>query len=82
MQTQQQFIEQQLRTYGAVSRNFALGNQISRLSAIICDMNNKGYHIEASNVRGKNLNRWGKRTMDCVYSVVLKPRDKIYGEVK
>lgn len=48
--TQRQFITEQIIKTGSVTRNFALINYISRLSAIICDMQKDGYDFETSYV--------------------------------
>ncbi len=43
--TQEQWVKNQLRTTGRVSRNGALQNYISRLGAIIHDLNKNGWNI-------------------------------------
>ncbi len=44
--TQKQIVEKQLKEYGEVSRNFCLKNYISRLSAIIQDLEEDGWEFE------------------------------------
>lgn len=43
-ESQKQWAINQLRTYGAVSRNEALRNYISRLGAIMNDLLKEGWH--------------------------------------
>ena len=45
--TQKQIILKQLQDTGTVSRNWALGNYISRLGAIVHKLKNEGYDIVA-----------------------------------
>ena len=44
--TQKQIVIDQLNEYGEVTRNFALQNYISRLGAIICQLNDDGWELE------------------------------------
>lgn len=44
--TQREIVERLLVTEGSVSRNWALQNYITRLGAIICDLNKDGWKIE------------------------------------
>lgn len=45
MKTQKKLVEEQLKKYGKVSRNWALKRYISRLGAIICSLNKEGYKL-------------------------------------
>lgn len=64
--TQEQWVKEQLQKYGEVSRNGALQNYISRLGAIVCDLNKSGWNI----VGGFRKTEKGK---DYVYSLVSEP---------
>ena len=73
--TQGIYVETELRLYGSITRNECLKEYITRLSAIICDMNKRGYHIEARRV--PTTTRWGKG-FDYEYIVMHKPVKPIY----
>ena len=75
--TQGQYVESELRINGSITRNKCLKEYITRLSAIICDMNKKGYVIEANRI--PTTTRWGKG-FDYEYKVVHKPSKSIYYE--
>ena len=45
MKTQRQIVEEQLKKYGKVSRNWCLKRFISRLGAIICELKKDGWII-------------------------------------
>lgn len=47
-QSQRQLVIKELEENGYVSRNWALRNFISRLGAIICDLNKDGYDLIGS----------------------------------
>lgn len=79
--TQRQYIENYIRKHGSISRNHCLREYISRLGAIICDMNNKGYVIDGSNKKGSYKTRWGMQN-DFVYTLRFKPKNKIYTKGK
>jgi hypothetical protein len=73
--SQKKHVEEQVIKYGVISRNYCLKNYITRLSAIICDMQKKGYLFEVS--RPKIMTPWGAG-YDYVYTMKVKPSDKIY----
>lgn len=62
---QKQFIINKLNKDGFITRNFALKNYISRLSAIILNLKNEGWKIEGRNDGG-----------DYIYEVVGSPFKK------
>lgn len=64
--TQREWVEQQLKEKGAISRNTCLRNYISRLGAIICDMKADGWEFETKTVDG-----------DYVYVLQNQPRKKV-----
>mgnify|MGYP006921433586 CR=1 FL=1 len=64
--TQESQIIEQLNAQGLVSRNWALRNYITRLGAIICNLNKKGWVIEGKYYEYSH----GK---DFVYTVIKKP---------
>lgn len=68
--TQLKKIVQQLTENGKVSRNWALKNYITRLSARILDLRNAGWEIEARNER--TMNGYG-RGLDRVYKLIKRP---------
>lgn len=43
--SQKQWVKEQLHQYGEVTRNQALQNHITRLSAIILNLKNEGYDL-------------------------------------
>lgn len=45
-QSQYEYVEKLLLNYGKVSRNWCLEQRITRLGAIICDMNKNGFIIK------------------------------------
>lgn len=45
MKTQRNFVEQQLKENGKITRNLCLQNYITRLGAIICNMRHDGWDI-------------------------------------
>ena len=73
--TQRKFVETQLRLHGGISRNACLKEFITRLAAIICDMQKHGYTFSKRTVR--TTTRWGKG-LDYIYEVTSKPKDEIY----
>ena len=46
MKTQEQFVIDELRLSRTIRRNYCLSNYISRLGAIICLLNKKGWQIK------------------------------------
>ena len=52
--TQLEKIEATLLRFKKVSRNWALRNYITRLSARICDLRDDGHVIKGEYVKGKN----------------------------
>lgn len=48
-QTQKEFVISKLKKDGSISRNFCLSNYISRLGAIVNQLNNEGWNLEGSN---------------------------------
>lgn len=75
---QRKYVEESIRRFGYISRNHCLGEFITRLSAIICDMQKHGYLFETSKVATTH-SKWGKG-YDYVYTVVAQPTDPIYYE--
>lgn len=67
--TQEQWVLEQLNKNGEVSRNGALQNFISRLGAIICNLNKEGWNITGDYRKTEH----GK---DFIYTVVSKPYKK------
>jgi hypothetical protein len=61
--TQRKWVESKLLQYGEISRNLCLVHFISRLSAIIQDLEADGWEFTTS-----------KRNGDYVYSLVSKPK--------
>lgn len=66
--TQKQWVKDRLAFKGYITRNECLGNYISRLSAIIQDLELEGYEFET----GYNKSIFGK---DFVYKI--KPKGQI-----
>jgi len=64
--SQEQIVIKQLQENGQVSRNWALRNYISRLSAIILNLKKAGYEITGKNER--TLGGYG-RGLDFVYKL-------------
>jgi hypothetical protein len=70
--TQLQIVTKILKEKGEISRNFCLQNYITRLGAIICDINKKpNWKVEGKFVKTTS----GK---DYVYKVINKPYEPIY----
>lgn len=65
-QSQKQKVLKYLRENGFVTRNWALQNYISRLSAIMLDLKNEGVNFEA-----------GDKGNDYVYTLKDKPKETI-----
>ena len=63
-------VEDRLKQCGSISRNECLSNRITRLSAIIQVLEDKGYEFETFSRNG-----------DYVYKVVISPKDKFDLEV-
>lgn len=61
------FVEQYLNINGSISRNFALGKFISRLSAEIHTLKGKGYKINGG---------WDDEHKDYIYKLVKRPKGK------
>ena len=66
-QSQKQIVLKHMRETGSVSRNWALQNYISRLSAIMLDLKNEGVNFETRQDGG-----------DYVYSLLDKPQKVVY----
>lgn len=60
--TQKEWVKECLERDGSISRNQALGNFVSRLGAIACDLRQDGWELEG---------KW--RGNDYVYSLITKP---------
>jgi len=73
--SQAKFVEEHLRISGNITRNYCLTQYISRLSAIICDMNSKGYIISGERV--PVTTKWGKG-FDYRYTIIKQPKDPVY----
>lgn len=69
--TQKEWVKQQLRETGEITRNQCLGQFISRLSAIIQDLEEDGWVFETLR-RGGNY----KTEADYVYTVKNDPKKK------
>lgn len=65
--SQRQFVVNKLKTDGFITRNFALKNFISRLSAIILTLKEEGWNIEGKDDNG-----------DYIYEVKGSPFKKEY----
>ncbi len=50
-QTQEEFVIEQIKEFGTISRNLCLKNYITRLGAIVCDLNKKGYKLKGEFVK-------------------------------
>ena len=70
MKTQLDKVVRELKENKRVSRNWALRNYISRLSAIILSLKKAGWEIEGGNER--TLNGYG-RGLDYVYRLIKTP---------
>lgn len=68
-ETQENWILEQLEDKGFISRNQCLEHYISRLGAIICDLQNRGYVFTAEYQKTPN----GR---DYVYTLLKKPEPK------
>lgn len=64
-QTQAQWVIQELKANGEVTRNQALSRYISRLGAIACDLKANGWQLEGFNRDG-----------DYVYKLIDRPKDR------
>lgn len=60
-------VEEQLKEYGEVTRNWCLERYISRLGSIICKLKKKGYEFETEY-------RVSGNSKDYVYKVVTSPK--------
>lgn len=67
--TQEKWVIETLNSQGEISRNFALQNFVSRLGAIICDLNKDGWDIQGSYRKTGN-------SKDFVYKVIKSPLKK------
>lgn len=65
--TQEQWVKERLRSTGEVSRNGALQNYISRLGAIICNLNKEGWNISGAFSKTEN-------SKDFVYTLISAPQ--------
>lgn len=61
------FVEQYININGSITRNFALGHFITRLSAVIWDLKAKGYKIKAD---------WDDAHKDYIYTMIDRPKGK------
>jgi len=52
--SQKQFVLNELKTKGHITRNYCLKNFISRLGAIILTLKKEGYIIEGKNLKSDN----------------------------
>jgi len=73
--SQKKFVEITVRTNMVISRNECLRNYITRLSAIVCDMQKHGYVFEATRVPIKT--KWGDG-YDYEYRLITAPKDPVY----
>jgi len=69
MKTQKEWAINQLIKQGEVTRNSALQNYISRLGAIVCDLQKEGWELKGENRKEK----YGK---DFVYYLIKSPYKK------
>lgn len=74
MKNQSQWVVKQLLENGRVSRNDALKHYITRLGALICDLNDGNWVIEGKYER--TLGGYGKEK-DYVYKLISCPHGKI-----
>jgi hypothetical protein len=65
--TQEAFVIRELENAGCISRNFCLQNYITRLGAIICNLNKKGWNITGEYVEYN----YGK---DFIYTLISKTK--------
>ena len=84
--TQQSFIEGRIIIFGRVTRNFALKNYISRLSAIIAKLEDKGWSFETKYIEVETPFGKGK---DFEYKAIKSPfkkdthlKDKVIADAK
>jgi hypothetical protein len=49
--TQEEWVIDELKKNKQISRNLCLSNYITRLGAIICDLNKKGYNLKGSFIK-------------------------------
>lgn len=49
-ETQKKFVIDELKRCGSVSRNYCLRNYITRLGAIICQLNKEGWNLKGKYV--------------------------------
>lgn len=49
--TQREWVENQLKEKGKITRNFCLRNYVSRLGAIICDLKKSGYEFDTRYIK-------------------------------
>ena len=75
MRTQREWAINQLLTTGECSRNGALQNYITRLGAIICDLQKEGWEIHGAFRKEKN----GK---DYIYTLHTSPYRKVEYKVE
>ena len=68
--TQEQKVIRQLLDTGKCSRNWALSNYISRLGALVCDLNKSGWNITGDFVKTAH----GK---DYVYTLIESPIKRV-----
>ena len=67
MKNQRKWVENQLKTTGEVSRNGALSQFISRLGAIVCNLNKSGWEI-------KGEYRKTEHGKDFIYFLISAPK--------
>ena len=80
MKDQEQFIVNQLKLNGFISRNFCLQERITRLGAYICDLKKKGWEFESKYVKengGKNFYYYVTKTPLVKTEYYVKEIDKI-----
>ncbi len=70
--TQEKFVISELIKYGYITRNFCLSKYISRLGAIICDLNKADWKI---------VSDYDHKGGDCTYTVVKFPKG-VKGKLK
>lgn len=70
--TQKKFVEDQLKEKGEVSRNFCLGNFITRLGAIIFMLKEEGWDFDTE--WRPNAKPDGSKGKDFIYRVKQRPK--------
>lgn len=78
--TQEQFVMEQLKTQGFISRNQCLANYITRLSSIIFNLKRQGYVFDT--YQQGNIKPDGTLGKDFIYRLIKKHKEHVndFGE--